>query len=79
MSWTMKTDPSGWNIRWSEELAARYRAEGHWRDNTLVDAARAAVAEDPSRILLIEGSQHSPAVKPGTRRCGLRGFFSRTG
>jgi acyl-CoA synthetase (AMP-forming)/AMP-acid ligase II len=55
MNWSMKTDPSGWRIRWSGDVAQRYRKDGHWTDTTLVDAARAGVAEDPARVLLIEG------------------------
>ncbi len=79
MSWTMKTDPSGWNIRWSEDLAARYRAEGHWRDETLVDAARAAVAEDPSRILLVEGSRKLTRGEAWDQALRLAGFFLENG
>ena len=53
--WTLKADPGGFPVRWCDAAAARWRAEGWWRDTTLVDAARAAVAEDPARVLLIEG------------------------
>lgn len=56
MNITMRPDPSGLAIRWSDELAARYRAEGAWQEHTLTDAARKAVAADPSHVLLIEGT-----------------------
>ncbi len=79
MSWGTKTDPSGWSIRWSDEVAARYRAEGHWRDATLVDAARAAVAEDASRILLIEGSKHLTRGEAWEQALRLAGFFLHHG
>jgi acyl-CoA synthetase (AMP-forming)/AMP-acid ligase II len=57
VKWTMRTDPSGFKTRWCDDLAARYLAEGHWRNSTLVDAARAALAQDPDHILLIEGER----------------------
>ena len=57
MSWTLRTDPSGFQVRWSDETAARYKAEGWWRETTLVDAAREAVAADPDRVMLIEGDK----------------------
>ena len=55
MSWTFRTDPSGWQTRWSEEISARWLSEGHWRPETLVDHARAAAAADPAATMLIEG------------------------
>lgn len=79
MSTGMKADVSGWSIRWSEETAARYRAEGHWRDATLVDAARAAVAEDPSRILLIEGDVRLTRGDAWEKALRLAGFFIARG
>jgi acyl-CoA synthetase (AMP-forming)/AMP-acid ligase II len=79
MTWTMKTDPSGWQTRWSEELATRYLAEGHWRPGTLVDAARAAVAQDPTRILLIEGSTQLTCGAAWDQALRLAGFFLRRG
>lgn len=57
MNWTYKKDPSGLDIRWSDSTAARYQDEGFWTPTTLVDAARNAVADDPDRVLMIEGEQ----------------------
>ena len=57
MDWTMKTDPSGLQTRWSEQLAARYLAEGHWQRTTIVDAARAAARKEPGRTFQIEGER----------------------
>ncbi len=79
MSWTMKTDPSGWNIRWSEDMATSYRADGYWRNDTLVDAARAVVAEDPSRILLIEGEKKLSRGEAWDQALRLAGFFLAQG
>lgn len=79
MSWTMKKDPSGWNVRWSEDMAARYHADGYWRNDTLVGAARAAVAEDPSRILLIEGEKKLSRGEAWDQALRLAGFFLAQG
>ena len=55
MSWTTRTDPSGWQTRWSDRFAAKWRAEGHWTEPTLRDFARQRCAEDPDKVMLIEG------------------------
>ena len=55
MSWSLRTDPVGFATRWSDDAAARYRAAGYWRDETLADVARRACREAPDRPLLIEG------------------------
>lgn len=57
MTVTLKRDPSGFSVRWSDERAARYRTEGFWQDTTLVDVARDAMQTGPDRPLLIEGDR----------------------
>lgn len=57
MNWETKTDVGGFRIRWSAEVAARYLAEGHFRNETLTAIARQAVETDPTRVLLAEGEQ----------------------
>jgi acyl-CoA synthetase (AMP-forming)/AMP-acid ligase II len=57
MSWTLRKDPGGFATRWSDDAAARYRAAGWWRDETLDDVARRAFREAPDRPLLIEGDR----------------------
>ena len=79
MTTVMKTDPSGWQIRWNEEDARRYRAEGHWTESTLTDAARAAVAEDPDRIILIEGDTHFTRSQTWEQALRLANFFLSRG
>ncbi|TVV76643.1 AMP-binding protein [Sphingomonas solaris] len=79
MSAIMKTDPSGFRIRWSDEMAARYRREGYWRESTLVDAARAAVAEDPARVLLIEGETRLTRGQAWDQSLRLAAFFLSRG
>ncbi len=79
MTSAVKIDPSGWQIRWSEQDAARYRAEGHWTETTLVDAARAAVTGDPERIILIEGDTHFTRAQIWDQALRLASFFLSRG
>lgn len=79
MDWTMKTDPSGLRTRWSDELAARYFAEGHWQAGTLVDAARARVAADPGRIFQVEGDLHVTRGEVWDQSLRLARFFLERG
>jgi len=55
MTFTTRTDISGFEIRWSDTHAEAWRQAGYWREETLADIAKARVAEDPDAILLIEG------------------------
>jgi len=52
MSWILRTDPSGFATRWSDDAAAHYRAAGYWRDETLADVARRTCREAPDQLLL---------------------------
>lgn len=45
----------GWNIRWNEKLANQAYADGWWRNDTCADALSKLAAEDPARILVIDG------------------------
>jgi acyl-CoA synthetase (AMP-forming)/AMP-acid ligase II len=79
MSAALHTDASGFSVRWSEVIGQRYRDEGHWRESTLVDAARAAVADDPSRTLLIEGDLLLSRGQAWEQALRLVGFFRARG
>ena len=79
MNWTMRTDPSGFQTRWSQELADRYLAEGHWSNTTLVDAARASLAADPDHLLLIEGGKRLTRRECWDQALYLAGFFLSRG
>lgn len=57
MSWGLRRDVSGLCVRWSDEVAGRYRAAGYWQDKTLVDVARVAARENPEHVLLTEGDR----------------------
>lgn len=79
MTSPLLSDPSGFPIRWSEALAERYRAEGFWQKSTLVDVARAAVAEDPERVLLIEGERSLTRGDAWDQALRLASFFLARG
>ena len=79
MALSYRTDPSGFQVRWSDDMAARYRAEGHWLDTTLVDSARAAVAQDPAKILLTEGDRQVSRGEAWDAALRLAGFFHARG
>jgi acyl-CoA synthetase (AMP-forming)/AMP-acid ligase II len=79
MAWTMRTDPSGLRTRWREELAQRWIEAGYWMPGTLVDIARAAVAADPDRVLLIEGERRMTRAEAWAEALRLAGFFLARG
>lgn len=79
MSATLRTDPSGFAIRASDELTRRYLAEGYWQNATLVDTARAAVQAEPGRTLLIEGSLRLTRLDAWGQALQLCAFFAERG
>ncbi len=79
MLWTMKSDPAGFQTRWSDELAQRWFAEGHWRSETLTQAARAMVAADPGHAMLIEGERVVTRGEVWEQSLRLAGFFLQRG
>ncbi|KMS52051.1 hypothetical protein V474_03080 [Novosphingobium barchaimii LL02] len=79
MNWSMVTDPSGFQTRWSDELAQRYLTQGHWTNTTLVDAARQSLAEDPEHTLLIEGDRRLTRREAWDQALRLAGFFQSRG
>ena len=79
MKWTLRTDPSGFQTRWSDEMADRYLSEGHWTNTTLVDAARKSLAADPDHLLLIEGENRMTRQQCWDQALRLAGFFLSRG
>jgi len=79
VSTALRTDPGGWRIRWSPADAELYRRAGYWTPTTLVDAARAAVAEDPQRVLLIEGDHRLTRHEAWTQALKLADYFLSLG
>ncbi|MFC4595765.1 AMP-binding protein [Sphingobium tyrosinilyticum] len=79
MEWTTRQDPSGFTVRWSDEWAKRNLAGGYWQQTTLVDTARAALKQDPSRLLLIEGERRLTRGEAWDQALRLAGFFQSRG
>jgi acyl-CoA synthetase (AMP-forming)/AMP-acid ligase II len=79
MSWTLRADPSGFATRWSDDAAARYRAAGYWRDETLADVARRACREAPERLLLVEGDRRVTRADAWDAASRLAAFFLSRG
>jgi acyl-CoA synthetase (AMP-forming)/AMP-acid ligase II len=79
MSWGLRTDPSGFAVRWSDDAAAAYRAAGYWRDETLADVARRARREAPDRLLLIEGARRVTRAEAWDAAARLAAFFLSRG
>lgn len=79
MPFAYRTDISGFKVRWCDDAAARYQAEGHWQDSTLIDVARAAVAQDPDKVLLTEGSLQLTRGAAWDAALRLSGFFRKRG
>lgn len=79
MRFSYRTDVSGFQARWSDEAAASYLADGSWRDSTLVDIARAAVAQDPAKVLLTEGDRGLTRGEAWDQALRLAAFFRDRG
>ena len=79
MSWSLRTDPSGFAVRWSADAAAAYRAAGYWRDERLTDVARRACREAAEHALLIEGDRRITRAEAWDAAARLAAFFSSRG
>src|SRR5215510_10148133 len=79
MSWSLRTDPSRFASRWSDDAAARYRAAGYWREETLADVARSACREAPDRLLLVEGDRRVTRAEAWAAASRLAAFFLSRG
>lgn len=79
MTWTTRTDPSGWQTRWSDDHAARWLAEGHWTRPTLRDLARERTAQDPDRVMLIEGDRRMTRGECHDQALRLAAWFTARG
>jgi len=79
MSWSLRTDPSGFAVRWSDEAATTYRAGGYWRDETMADVARRTCREAPDRLLLIEGARRVTRAEAWDAASRLAAFFLSRG
>lgn len=76
----MPRDVSGWSVSINEDLAATWRAAGHWRGRTIVDEARERALGTPDRVCLRDGKRaitysgilaEAEAVATGLARLGI--------
>ena len=51
---TLRTDVSGWTIRWDDATAARLVNEGWWTNKTIADYAAQRLAQSPDKVLVVE-------------------------
>jgi acyl-CoA synthetase (AMP-forming)/AMP-acid ligase II len=79
MSWRLRADPSGFQTRWSDAVAARNRAAGYWRDETLADVALRACREGPDRLLLRERERTVTRAEAWGAASRLATFFRARG
>jgi acyl-CoA synthetase (AMP-forming)/AMP-acid ligase II len=79
MSWGLRTDPSGFAVRWSDAAAATDRAGGYWREETMTDVARRTRREAPDRLLLIEGDRRVTRAEAWDAASRLAAFFLSRG
>jgi len=79
MSWSLRTDSSGFATRWSDEAAARYRAAGYWREEALTEVARRTCHEAPDHLLLIEGDRRVTRAEAWDAASRLAAFFRSRG
>ena len=59
----MRTDVSGWKTRLSDELIAENTASGIWRNKTLADQLDAVLAQNPDKVMVIEGARRLTAAQ----------------
>ena len=52
-----RRDIGGWMVRWNADLAERAVRDGDWVNCTIAQLAAARVAEDPGRVMLIDGER----------------------
>ncbi|WP_414475582.1 AMP-binding protein [Microvirga sp. M2] len=50
----MRQDVSGWQVRWDDERAHAFKAEGAWANKTIADYADEMMRKDPDRVLVID-------------------------
>ena len=63
----------GWRIRWDADSAARAYDAGLWRADTCADALRSAAAENPGRVLVVDGDVRLTAAQLNARALRLAG------
>lgn len=71
--------PGGWDIRWDEARAQQAYESGQWRSDTCADALHRLAAEDPERVLVVDGEVRLTAAALRARAVKLAGALLRRG
>ena len=69
----MRVTAGGWRIRWDAARARQAYDAGLWRRDTCADALQRAAADDPGRILVIDGEVRLTAAELHARAERLAG------
>jgi cyclohexanecarboxylate-CoA ligase len=75
----MRDDVSGWKTRLTDELIAANTASGIWRNLTLADRMADVLAENPDKVLLIEGGQSLTVAQIDRQARALASALGRRG
>jgi acyl-CoA synthetase (AMP-forming)/AMP-acid ligase II len=76
---TYRKDAGGWETRWLETLAQQSVAGGDWPNRTVAAFAHDRAAEDPDRVLLIDGDLKLTSLQIYSRSQALAGWFLEIG
>ena len=69
----MQADVSGWKTRLTDALIAENTASGIWRNLTLADQLDDVLAENPDKVLFIEGGRNVTVAKVARQARALHG------
>lgn len=69
----MQADVSGWKMRPTDALIAEKTASGIWRNFTLADQLDDVLAENPDKVLFIEGGRNVTVAKVARQARALYG------
>ena len=74
-----RLDPGGWQLRWNEGTARRWRASGDWTDRTIASYAAERVQREPDRVLIVEGELELTVQVLHEKARQLAGWFVALG
>lgn len=79
MNMTMRRDISGYQVRWNEDDARRWKAGGQWEDRTLAQRARQLAQETPDAVTHALGDRQLTAAQAWQQSGQLAGALAARG
>lgn len=76
---TMRTDVSGFDVRWDARMAAKAKASGEWPDRTVAQFARDRYLSHPERVQLIDDGRTLTCRELYESAQALAGYFLQLG